>query len=401
MDLFQTLRTPLGYTAAGIASGIKSSGANDMALFVSDVPATVAALFTTNRVAAAPVQVSRDHLTQNEGRCRAVVISSGNANAATGPSGVGIARAICAEVAQSLGCEERSVMIAQTGLIGVPLNRSVVTEGACSLVAHLSPLRWEDAARGMMTTDTHPKCSWRQFEQDGRTITVAGFAKGVAMAAPSMATMIVTILTDATVSSATLQSCLKSAAERTFHQLNIDGCRSTNDTVFCVANGAAGAPLIDDSSEQPLTLLRDAMTEVCEELALQMAGDAEGGTKRIRVEVRGAISEHYARRAARQIVGSVLVKCAIAGECPYWGRVIAEVGAADIPIDPENISIRFGDIVLCEKSVAVPFDTEAASQYLKGKEISITVELHQGDGSAYAFGSDLTPEYVRINMDKS
>jgi len=401
MDLFQTLRTPLGFSAAGIASGIKSSGARDMALFVSDAPATIAALFTTNKVAAAPVQVSRDHLARNDRLCRAVVISSGNANAATGPSGVAIARAICAEVAQSLGCEESSVMIAQTGLIGVPLNQTVVTKGVHSLVAQLSDCQWEDAARGMMTTDTHPKCGWRQFEHDGKTITVAGFAKGVAMAAPSMATMIVTILTDAAVSSATLQSCLESAADRTFHQLNIDGCRSTNDTVFCVANGAAGASLIDEQAEQPISLLRNALTEVCEDLALQMAGDAEGGTKRIRVEVRGAISEHDARRAARQIVGSVLVKCAIAGECPYWGRVIAEVGAADISIDPENISIRFGDISLCEKSIAVPFDTEAASRYLKGKEIAITVNLHQGDSFAYAFGSDLTPEYVRINMDKS
>lgn len=401
MEHFATVRTPRGFSFSGIAAGIKNSGARDMALFASETESTVAALFTSNRFVAAPILVSREHLNRNRGRCRAVVVSSGNANAATGSAGVQVAKAICGEVGTKIGCDEAGVMIAQTGLIGIPINEEIAKAGARSLVSELSPSSYEDAARGMMTTDTHPKCAWRQFEHEGTVVTVTGFAKGVAMAAPSMATMIVTIITDAAVERDALQSCLRIAADTSFHQLNIDGCRSTNDTVFCLANGAAGGTLITERSESGYAVLTNSLTAICEDLAFQMAGDAEGGTKRIRVAVEGAQSDHDARRAARQIAGSVLVKCAIAGECPYWGRVIAEVGAADIPIDPDNISIHFGDILLCEKSIAVPFDAEAATAYLRGRDVTITVDLHQGRGRGYALGSDLTPEYVRINMEKS
>jgi glutamate N-acetyltransferase/amino-acid N-acetyltransferase len=395
---FSTLKIPVGYRAAGLHVGIKSTGAHDMALFVSDIDATSAAIFTTNKVTAAPVRLSINHLKNSNYTARAVVVTSGNANAATGKKGYENAAAICDKIASRLGCDPTSVLIAQTGLIGVPLCSDTIVSGASSITERLSYDSWEDAARGMMTTDTFPKSAYRQFEFDGELITVTGFAKGVAMAAPSMATMIVTLFTDAAVEFSALDSLLRYVADKTFHQLNIDGCRSTNDTLFCLANGASRAKTINVETKEPL---QKALLGVCEDLVKQMAGDAEGATKLIKVAVEGALSDSDANRVARQVVGSVLVKCAIAGECPYWGRVIAEVGAAGVSLDPDNIAISFGDILLCEKSEAIPFDNDSVTRYLKGGEVQISVNLNQGSGRGQAYGSDLTPEYVRINMEKS
>lgn len=398
---FQTLLTPKGFSAAGLACGIKSSGTNDIALFATRHSGYLAAIFTTNKMKAAPIRVSIDHMARTSSTARAILVSSGNANAATGPMGIEVARVMCKEVAGVLGCQQEEVVIAQTGLIGVHLNHEVVGIGSANVAKQISNSSWEEAARGMMTTDTYPKCASRQFEIEGKVVTVTGIGKGVAMAAPAMATMIVVLLTDAACSNAVLQSCLRSAADDSFHQLNIDGCRSTNDTVFLLANGESGAPLITFTTPEPRAMLQAALGEVCEDLARQMAGDAEGRNKFVTVEVRGALLKEEARRAARQVVGSVLVKCAIAGECPYWGRVIAEIGASGVTINPEDISIYFGDHLVCDKSMATPFDRERVMEYMRGKEIDIIVDLHQGTAKARAFGSDLTHEYLKINMEKS
>ncbi len=399
MSDFLNLKTPRGFRAAGMSCGIKSSGAHDIAIFVSDGEATVVGMFTTNRVQAAPVRSSRERLSRNGGLGRAIVVTSGNANAATGAQGREVVEAICQEVSGAIGCDNDQVLIAQTGIIGIPLDQMVATSGAGAVTRRLAQPSWEDAARGMMTTDTHPKCAWRQVSIDGVVHTVAGFAKGVAMAAPAMATMIVVVLTDAKLGSAAAREALQSSVRDSFHQLNIDGCQSTNDSVFLMANGEAGGAEIGDGLSAKL--FHEAVQGVCDDLVKQMAGDAEGGTKLIMVDVRGAVTRDDARMIARQVVGSNLVKCAIAGECPYWGRVIAEVGAAGVEIDPDNIAISFGPHLLCEKSLAVPFDHEGVTAYLKGREVVITVELNGGNESARAFGSDLTPEYVKINMEKS
>jgi glutamate N-acetyltransferase/amino-acid N-acetyltransferase len=399
MSNFLNLKTPRGFRAAGMSCGIKSSGSHDIAIFVSDVESTVVGMFTTNRVQAAPVRSSRERLSRTGGHGRAIVVTSGNANAATGAQGREVVEAICQEVSGAIGCDDEQVLIAQTGIIGIPLDRTVSTSGAVAVTRRLVQPSWEDAARGMMTTDTHPKCSWRQVEIAGIVHTVTGFAKGVAMAAPSMATMIVVLLTDAKLGSAAAGEALRVGVQDSFHQLNIDGCQSTNDTIFLMANGeAGGAEILDGPSAK---LFHEALQGVCDDLVRQMAGDAEGGTKLITAEVRGAVTRDGARTIARRIVGSSLVKCAIAGECPYWGRVIAEVGAAGVEIDPDNISISFGPHRLCDKSLAVPFDHAGVTAYLKGREVVITVELTEGTESARAYGSDLTPEYVKINMEKS
>lgn len=394
---------PRGYKASGLACGIKSSGKPDFSLVVSVKPAAAAAVFTTNKVCAAPVQLSRKHLQARAGQIRGVIVTSGNANAATGAAGLAVAYSACNAVAQGLDVDPTSLLIGQTGLIGIPLKEEIVTGGATQATKALSetPTGWEAAASGMMTTDNYPKWACARCTIDGKEVRVLGLAKGVAMAHPAMATIIVSVFTDAQVDSGVLDGLLRTTVNQSFHALSIDGCQSTNDTVFLLANGAAGNSMITSADSSDAKLLGVALDRVTRQLALNMARDAEGAHKLIHCIVEEAESQAEAYTIARKVVGSVLVKCAIAGECAYWGRVIAEVGASGASVNPEKISIAFGDTIVCKDGMACPHDQAKATQYMRGNTITITVRMGLGGGTGDAFGCDLTHEYLTINMEKS
>lgn len=396
-----SLCIPRGFQAAGIAAGIKRTGARDLALICSTTPATCAAVFTTNQVAAAPVLLSRQSLRINDSTARAVIISSGNANAATGEEGLRIAQAMCQTAAHRLGCSAEHVLIGQTGLIGIPLPEDRCIAGVDAIVSELSYTGWRDAAAAMMTTDTFPKTACATLVVDNALVSILGIAKGVAMHKPNMATMLAVFVTDADISPDALQSALALATDRSFHCVNIDGCQSTNDSVFCLANGASGGPRITNSSSEHFQDFTVGFTNVARSLARQMARDAEGGKKLIICKVQTARTEEEARLVVRQILGSMLVKTALAGSCAYWGRVLAEVGASPVAIDPNRVDIAFGEYMNCLGGQACSHDKVALETYMQGDVIEIFVDLNLGDAEAEGFGSDLTHEYVSINMDKS
>jgi glutamate N-acetyltransferase / amino-acid N-acetyltransferase len=397
---FTTLSTPKGYKAYGLHSGIKKNILPDLCLISSDVLAQSSGIFTQNRIAAAPVVLSRKNLQSTKSK-KGVVITSGNANAATGDRGLDSAYNLIAGVSQKLACFPEEILIAQTGIIGIPFNDEIVLRSVPLIVEDLSTDGWEEAAKAMMTTDTFPKAASRRIKLDGKDITILGLAKGAAMIAPSMATMLSVILTDAAVEHEVLDKLLLFSAEQSFHCINIDGCTSTNDTVFLLANGVGGNTSITSIKSKEAEILQSALNEVTRDLAMLIARDAEGKNKFIHCIVTGAQSIHDARRAASRIVGSMLVKCAIAGELPYWGRVIAEVGASQIEINPESIDISFGKYMNCKNSTACDHDKENIKHYMKQSEIVITVDLKNGSCTGESFGSDLTHDYVTINMDKS
>ncbi|MCO6432411.1 MAG: bifunctional glutamate N-acetyltransferase/amino-acid acetyltransferase ArgJ [Deltaproteobacteria bacterium] len=388
-----------GFLAAGESCGIKSSGKKDVAVIVSESPADAAAVFTRNKVVAAPIIVSKRHL-QNR-RARAVIISSGNANAATGEQGIRVAERMCDQVAASIGCSPKEVLIAQTGLIGIPLDEQLAVDAAAKVSGKVAVGGGMDAAEAIMTTDTRPKLAHASFEHEGITVTVSGMAKGAAMLSPSMATMIALIVSDASVDPAVLQGALDAAVQDSFHMMSVDGCTSTNDTVFFLANGASAAPRISSKGTAAYEQFAQAVRSVCISLAQQMAGDGEGSTKFLTMTVTGARSVSDARRAARAVTQSLLVKCSLAGENAYWGRVLSELGASGAEFNPANVEIRYGEHLVCSAGVACPHDENAVDEYMRGREIVITADLASGPHQATAWGCDLTHGYVDENMAKS
>ena len=399
------LNYPKGYKAWGLHCGIKKSNNSDITVIYSESKANVASVFTSNKVQAAPVLISKEHLLKNNNEIQGIIISSGNANAATGQNGKDIARKMCSAVANSIECETNEILIAQTGLIGIPLEESIAVKGS-TLVTEKAKVGevsegWLEASKGIMTTDTYNKIASREINLNGKKIVILGISKGVAMMSPSMATMICVFSTDACITKECLNEVLLDAVNDSFHQLCIDGCMSTNDTVFLLANQVADNQIIENNDCSEYMLFRDALRSLAIELATLMAKDAEGISKYIHVKVVNAKSKKDAQIIAKKIVGSVLVKCAIAGECAYWGRVIAEVGASGVEIDPDHISIYFGDVQNCEYGMAKKHDIEKIKKYMHNKEIQITVDLNLGTCAGESFGSDLTHEYVTINMEKS
>jgi len=392
-----------GFLAGGIACGIKPSGRPDLALVATAdrrvVPA--AGVFTTNLATAAPVQVSKEHLV--DGRAAGVVLSSGNANAATGEQGRRDARRMCALAAEGLGVDEDDLLVCSTGLIGIPLTMAPIESGMPSLAAALAPgaAAGVAAAEAIMTTDTLRKESVTTFEHLSVTQTVGGMAKGAAMLAPAMATMLAVITTDTDIDAPALQAALTSAVSATFDNLVVDACRSTNDTVLVLANGASGGRPITASSGLPFAAFVSALTSVCGSLAEQMARDAEGATKLARVTVLGARSTADARAAARGVAGSQLVQCSLYGEDPYWGRVISELGASGAFLDPERIDISYNDVVVCRDGVACDHDREAVAAAMAGREIDIHCDLHMGHGEATVLFTDLTHAYIDENKGTS
>lgn len=387
-----------GVLASGVAADIKVTGEPDVALIYATTPATAAGVFTTNRVQAAPVQVSRDHLAG--GRAQAIVAVSGVANACTGEQGGRDAREMAEWTGKQLGLGPEMVVVASTGVIGVPLPMEKVRAGIQEAAAALAAEGGERAARAIMTTDTRPKTYAGRFSIAGRKITVGGIAKGSGMIHPNLATMLVFLATDAAITQPLLQAALRSAVTGTFNQLTVDGDTSTNDMVVVLATGQAGNAVIGEPGPDYMAF-QEALTGTCLALTRLLAADGEGATKLIEVEVAGALSSEEARRAARAAAGSNLVKAAVFGADANWGRIICAVGAAGITLDPERVEIaiasRRGREELARGGIEVPFDAARARDILSDREIKIILDLGLGEGTGRAWGCDLTYEYVRIN----
>ena len=380
-----------GFVANGVHCGIKESGAPDLALVATAdrQPVAAAGVFTSNLATAAPVAVCREHLHRSGGQAVAVILNSGNANAATGAAGYDDAVRMCALVAEALGCETEHVLVCSTGLIGIPLPIKAVESGVPALVDGLSDDGGSRAAEAIRTTDTVRKEAI--VDVDG--CRVAGMAKGAAMLAPNMATMLAVLTTNATAHPTVLRGTLSAAVNDSFNALTVDGCTSTNDTVLLLAGG--------DGGDVSLASLRDATSKACADLATQMAGDAEGATKVIRVRVTGARSAADAHSAARKIAESQLVKCSFFGEDPYWGRVVSELGSAGVGFEPELVEVAYGGTVVCAGGVAAPHDDGAVRQHLAQRTVEVSADLGLGRGEAIVLTNDLTPGYIDENKRTS
>ena len=386
---------PSGFSASGVSCGIKAKGL-DLAVIASDRLASVAAVFTTNLAQAAPVIVSRRHLEAGGGGARAIVVNSGCANACTGHDGMEHAAAMTAFTAQALGCEPVSVLVASTGVIGVKLDIEKVRHGVAEAVRTLSTDGGASAARAIMTTDPFPKETAVEVNADAGTFRVGGMAKGSGMIEPNMATMLGFITTDAAVDPSLLQKALKAACDETFNAISVDGECSTNDCVFALANGASGVTL----GAADYAALVDALRQVCEPLAIGIVRGGEGATKLITVNVVGAASNEEARRAARAIANSPLVKTAIHGGDPNWGRLVAVAGRSGSAFRMDGAAIRIGGIELFANGA--PHDERApqAAEYLAGKDITVEVDMGTGGaGRSHMWTCDLTAEYVKINAE--
>lgn len=383
-----------GFTAAGVACGLKPDGNRDVALVAADDVAPAAAVFTTNTVAAAPVRVSRDHA--SSGTARAVVINAGNANACTGAEGDTAAREMASATAELLGCPASEVLVCSTGVIGVPLPLDTVLAGVTEAAEALDDRSGDAAAEAIMTTDTFAKQCALSFDSDGRTVTVGGMAKGSGMIAPNMATMLSVVTTDAPLTSEACDRALRDACATTFNRVTVDGDTSTNDTLVLMASGAAGGePISSDSPSFPL--IAEAVRAVCAHLARMLARDGEGATKLVEVVVTGAASEADAGKAAFAIADSPLVKTALFGNDANWGRVAMAAGKSGAALDPDRLAIVFAGIEVCRNGTAVAFDEDEALRALDAAEVTIEVDLGRGAGTATVLTCDLSYEYVRIN----
>jgi glutamate N-acetyltransferase/amino-acid N-acetyltransferase len=392
-----------GFVAGGGAIGIKDGNRPDLAIVATSdrVVVPAAAVFTTNLACAAPVQVSRAHLV--DGQAAAIVVSSGNANAATGAAGRRDALRMCELAGGALGVATDAVLVCSTGLIGIPLDMGPIEHGIPLIAKGLTDGRdgAVAAATAMLTTDTVSKEATAGFRRGAATVTVGGMAKGAAMLSPAMATMLAVLTTDAPVEPAVLRRCLADAVSLSFDRLCVDGCRSTNDTVAVLASGKAGGAVIDGDSRSDARALTDAMGEVCSSLAEQMARDAEGATKFVRIVVTGARSDSDAVIAARAIAASQLVQCSLYGADPYWGRVLSEIGASGAFCDPERIDIAYEGVTVCRDGIACEHDARALTDAMNGGDLTVHSELHLGHGEATVLTTDLSPAYIAENMRTS
>lgn len=378
-----------GFVAAGVTCGIKPSGMPDLALVATadGMPVSAAGVFTSNKMTAAPVLVCQEHLATSGGQAAAVVLNSGNANAATGAQGMADARQMCAETAAALEVAPVEVLVCSTGLIGYVLPMDKVSAGISAGAQALTADGGPQAAEAIMTTDTVSK----QVLVACDGFTVGGMAKGAAMLEPNMATMLAVLVTDAATDSHTLQQALREAVAGTFNTLTVDGAESTNDTVLILANGRAG-PVDPD-------ILTQAVAAACESLALQMADDAEGSTKTVFLRVTGAASDAEAAKAARDTANCQLVKCSWYGQDPYWGRIASEMGAAGVAFDNTKLTIAYGPHVVYDHGE--PAHPPELAEYMTGRHLDLHVDLGMGDGSARIITTDLTHAYIDENMGTS
>ena len=388
-----SITTPKGFVASGLASGIKASGALDLVLLATDDGAAVpsAATFTTNLAAAPPVRVSRHHIAETGGRASGVVVSSGNANAATGARGRADAEAMCSLVAGALDVPDQQILVCSTGLIGIPLPMEPIERGIPALVAARSGAYEQavDAATGILTTDSGRK----EELVEHPTFTVAGMAKGAGMLAPNMATMLAFLTTDAAIEPGPLADLLRIAVRDSFNSMTVDGCTSTNDTVILMASGRAG-------TADPNVVV-EAVTEVCAGLAGQMVADAEGASKIVHVRVTGARSDGEAHQGARKVADSLLVKCSLNGEDAYWGRVASDLGSAGIEFDMDKLTIAYGGVTVCRDGIAADHDEGAVAEHMAGSMIDIHCQLGLADGNGVVMGVDLGYGYIDENRTTS
>lgn len=387
---------PEAFRAGAAACGLKPSGALDLALVAADKPATAAGLFTTNKVQAAPVLVSKDHLKRSRGRAMGVVINSGCANACTGEVGLEAARRMASEAARALVCATERVLVMSTGVIGVQLDIEKVVRGIAAAKARLGRDGHLDAARAIMTTDRAPKACAVEVRTGRGTFRVGGMAKGAGMIEPHLATMLAVLTTDARVAAPVLRRALADAAADTFNAITIDGDTSTNDTVVALASGASGVEIDDEWT----AALVEGLRTVSRALALAIVRGGEGATKLVAVHVIGALTAEDARRAARTIAGSLLVKTAVHGGDPNWGRLVAAAGRAGVAFDLAGCRVRIGSVLLFERGV--PYDERApeAAAVLREPEVEIEVDLGTGGPHrAVVWTCDLSAEYVRINAE--
>ncbi len=386
-----SVTAPRGFVASGIHSGIKQSGDLDLSLVATadGRPVPTAAVFTQNLMTAAPVLTCRDNLALTAGLAAATILNSGNANAATGDRGRDDARRMCAATASALGCSADQVLVCSTGLIGFYLPTDAILKGIPQLVAERSAEGGTAAAEAIRTTDTYRK---ETVVRRGE-VTVGGMAKGAAMLAPGMATMLAVLTTDAHAEPHELQRVLTAGVTDSFNSLVTDGCTSTNDTVILMASGAAGRT---DPSD-----LAAAVAGACADLALQMANDAEGATKLVKLTVTGAASDADARAGARKVASSVLCKCSWYGEDPYWGRIASELGSAGIAFEQAKVSVAYGGVTVAAGGVSVDHDSRGVKAHLAERYLDVSADLGIGAGAAIVLTNDLTHAYIDENMGTS
>jgi len=396
----ERILVPRGFSFSALAAGLKASGRPDLALAEASSGATAAALFTRNRVVAAPLEVGRASLAATGGRVRAIVVNSGNANCATGPAGRRACELICGEAAKLLGLSAEEIFPSSTGIIGVPLPADKIIRKLPKLIAARRPNQHDALAfaQAIMTTDTRPKVASARFDGGSTPVTLLGIAKGSGMIHPNLATMLVYLFTDVAASPRDLQRLLRDACDQSLNSMSVDGDTSTNDTVLLLASGQSGARVRDIRVR---TKFGDALQAVCQSLAEQIVSDGEGVEHVIRLFVEQARSRDEALQVARAIAHSALVKTAWAGADPNWGRILAAVGASGVAIDPARIKIFIGNQMVCSKGVAFPFDQERAHRALAEPVCDVRVQVGRGPSAVRFLTTDLTAEYVRINADYS
>jgi len=392
------MNLPKGFLFSACTAGIKASGKPDLALAVVPNSASAAAMFTRNRVVAAPLTVDREHLRRSRGLIRALIVNAGNANCATGVQGIRAAKTTCREVAQALNIRPEQVFPSSTGIIGVPLPVEKISAALPALVssANDGPDALTSFATAIMTTDTRMKLSFAEVSHKNQVAAIAGVAKGAGMIHPNMATMLVYLFTDVVATPRELQQSLKSAVEQTFNCMSIDGDTSTNDTALLLASGKSGVPLKTVRRE-----FEASLRDVCGILAVKIISDGEGVKHVVDLRIEQARNGGDARRIAGCIATSALVKTAWAGADPNWGRILAAIGYSGVKIDPAKINIYLGKQQICRNGAAVPFDRDQAHQYMSQRMYDIRITLGQGRSNLEFVTCDLTQEYVHINADYS
>ena len=401
-----TVTAPKGFLAAGVHCGVKASGKFDLGLLVCPTGARAAAVFTTNKIVSAAVTICRRHV--KSPRVSAVVVNSGNANACTGRLGLDNAIGMCAAAASGVAgraakgtnCEARNVLVASTGIIGhqLPVHKIHAGISAASAKLAASPKAGLDFVKAIMTTDTRPKQAVRRIEISGSKVTIAGAVKGAGMIAPNMATTLCFITTDAAISKPMLASALKTAIDGSLNRLTVDGHQSTNDTAIILASGLAGnRPIV--SRCPPYEQVVGALSALCQDLAGQMALDAEGATRMFKVVVTGAATKADAAKACRAVADYPLVKCAIHGGDPNWGRIICAVGSVGVKLDPAKLSCKIGRVTVFRNGAPAKFDPTQASKIICQSSHTITVNLGVGNVTDFCYGCDLSAGYVHINAD--
>lgn len=391
-----SVTSPRGFTAAAVAAEIKYIGRNDLAVVYSKVPAQAAAVYTLNRFKAAPLQVTEQNI--SNGIAQAIVVNSGIANAGMGAEGMRLAREMSDCAAEALQIDKTNVIVASTGVIGMPLPMDKVKTGIQKVSQALYADGGHDAAKAIMTTDTVCKEMAVQLRIDGKVVTIGAMAKGSGMIHPNMATMLGFITTDVNIDNKALQAAFKSNIDDSFNMVSVDGDTSTNDMVAILANGQAGnAVLTEESPDFPA--FKQALREICIEMAQKIAGDGEGATKLVECTVTGATTKEDARLAAKAIIASSLVKTAIYGNDANWGRIACAAGYSGAQFDPDRVNIFIGDVQVAQNGMGLAFDETKATEVLKQKKVTILVQFNLGVEEATAWGCDLTYDYVSINAD--